>query len=59
MVDLYRHRATSGERNFIERSKTPIFMEAVFAIDIYNVRRAPILVNSSCCRRSDARSYLE
>ena len=34
MVDLYRYRATSGERNFIERIKAPIFLEAVLAIEI-------------------------
>ena len=39
MVDLSRCRATSGERNFIEQIKAPIFLEAVLAID--NVR-API-----------------
>ena len=31
MVDLQRCRATSGERNFIERIKDPIFLEAVLA----------------------------
>ena len=31
MVDLQRYRATSGERNFIERIKAPIFLEAVLA----------------------------
>ena len=34
MVDLYRYRATSGERNFIEGIKAPIFLEAVLAIKI-------------------------
>ena len=34
MVDLYRNRATSGERNFIEWIKVPIFLEAVLAIEI-------------------------
>ena len=34
MVDLYRNRATSGERNFIERIKAPIFLEAVLTIEI-------------------------
>ena len=29
MVDLKRYRATSEERNFIERIKDPIFLEAV------------------------------
>ena len=33
MVDLERYRATSGEKNFIERIKTPIFLEAVLAIE--------------------------
>ena len=28
------NRATSGERNFIDRIKAPIFVEAVLAIDI-------------------------
>ena len=28
------HRATSGERNFIEQIKAPIFLEAVLAIEI-------------------------
>ena len=32
MVDLERYRATSGERNFIEQMKAPIFLEAVLAI---------------------------
>ena len=31
MVDLLRYRATSGKRNFIERIKAPIFLEAVLA----------------------------
>ena len=34
MVDLKRCRATSGERNFIEHIKAPIFLEAVLAIEI-------------------------
>ena len=34
MVDLYGYIATSGERNFIERMKAPIFLEAVLAIEI-------------------------
>ena len=33
MVDLQRYRATSGERNFIEQIKAPIFLEAVVAIE--------------------------
>ena len=32
MVDLQGYRATSGERNFIERIEFPIFLEAVLAI---------------------------
>ena len=28
------YRPTSGERNFLERIKTPIFLEAVAAIEI-------------------------
>ena len=34
MVALLRYRATSGERNFIERIKTPVFLDAVLAIEI-------------------------
>ena len=34
MVDLYRHRATSGERNLIGCIRAPIFLEAVLAIQI-------------------------
>ena len=37
MVDLQRHGATSGERNFkdqIKRIKTPIFVETAAAIEI-------------------------
>ena len=34
MADLLRYRATSGERNFIERIKASIFLEAVLAIDV-------------------------
>ena len=34
MVDLQRHRATSGGRNFIEQIKAPIFLEAVLAKEI-------------------------
>ena len=34
MVDLLRYRVTSGERNFIERIKAPIFIEAVLATEI-------------------------
>ena len=33
MVDLQRYRATSGERNFTEQVKAPIFLEAVIAIE--------------------------
>ena len=33
MVDLWRLRAISGERNSIERTKTLTFLEAVLAID--------------------------
>ena len=35
MADLKRYRAISGERNFIERTKAPIFFEAVSAIEIF------------------------
>ena len=31
MVDLQRYTGTSGERNFIEKIKAPIFLEAVLA----------------------------
>ena len=34
MVDLWRYRAPSGERNFVERIKVPIFLEAVLATEI-------------------------
>ena len=34
MVDLWRYRAPSGERNFVERIKAPIFSEAVLAKEI-------------------------
>ena len=34
MVDLLGYRATSGERNFIDRIKASIFLEAVLAIEI-------------------------
>ena len=34
IVDLKRYRATSGERNFIEQIKAPIFLKAVLAIEI-------------------------
>ena len=34
MVGLYGYRVASGERNFIEQTKTPIFLEAVLAIEI-------------------------
>ena len=37
MVDLQRYRATSGETNFIERIKAPIFLEVILAIDIMQV----------------------
>ena len=30
-VDLLRYRATSGEKNFIEKIKAPIYLEAVLA----------------------------
>ena len=32
--NLQRHKATLEERNFIERIKAPIFLEAVLAIEI-------------------------
>ena len=35
MVDLQRYTATSGERDFVERIKAPIFLVAVSAIYIY------------------------
>ena len=44
MVDLKRYRATSGERNFIERIKIPIFLEVVLERD--NLK-APIQLNPS------------
>ena len=34
MVDLWRYRTPSGERNFVQRIKAPIFLEAVLAIEI-------------------------
>ena len=34
MVDLYRYRETSGERNFTEQIKAPIFLEGLLAIEI-------------------------
>ena len=34
MVHLLRYRATSGERNFIEQIKAPIFLEVVLAKEI-------------------------
>ena len=34
MVDLSIYMETSGERNFIEQTKTPTFLEAVLAIEI-------------------------
>ena len=34
MVNLLRYRATSGEGNFIEQIKAPIFFEAVLAIEM-------------------------
>ena len=34
MLDLQRYRATQGERNYIERIKSPIFLEALLAIEI-------------------------
>ena len=34
MADLKRYRATSEERNLIERIKAPIFLEEVLAIEI-------------------------
>ena len=42
MVDLQRYTATSGERDFVERIKAPIFLVAVSAIYIYNVSPIPI-----------------
>ena len=33
-IHIQRYRATSGERNFIERIKVPSFMEAILAIEI-------------------------
>ena len=34
MVDLWIYGATLGERNFIERIKAPIFLEAVLTMEI-------------------------
>ena len=34
MVDLQRHRATSGEIHFIEQIKVPTFLESVLATEI-------------------------
>ena len=34
VVDLYRYRATSVERNFIEQIKATIFSGALLAIEI-------------------------
>ena len=33
-IMIYRDRATSGERNFIERIKAPIFFDAILAIKV-------------------------
>ena len=33
MVDSHRYRATPEERNFIERIKAPIFLEALLTAD--------------------------
>ena len=33
-VDLYRYRATLGERNFIERIKALTLLEEVLAVEI-------------------------
>ena len=32
-LDLKRYRATSGERNVVERINAPIFLEAILAIE--------------------------
>ena len=34
MVDLWRYRATSGEGNFIEQIKAPIFLEVLLAVEV-------------------------
>ena len=33
ILDLQRYRATSGERNFVERIKAPIFLKAILEIE--------------------------
>ena len=39
IIDLKRYRKTSGERNFTERVKVPIFLEAVLAIEIIYIHQ--------------------
>ena len=40
MLDLWRCRATSGERIFIERIKAQIFLETILAVDFqYNLEK--------------------
>ena len=42
MVDLQRYRAASGERNFIEQIKAPIFLEVVLAIETMQEPRSKL-----------------
>ena len=34
MLDLWRHKATSGEKNFIEQIKPLVFLEAFLTIEV-------------------------
>ena len=51
MVDLQRYKANSGERNFIEQLKAPIFLEAVLAIGIMQVNLS--ILKDDFCSRTD------
>ena len=52
MVDLWRYRATSVERNFIHRIKAPIFLES------FSDRDKIIVKNSVTFSHSDFLGFL-
>ena len=55
MIDLWRYRATSGERNFIELIKAPNFLGGSFS-NRDNVR-PPIQFRRESQRKHDLKDY--
>ena len=53
IVDLKQYKATSGERNFIERIKAPIFLEPILAIEMMQEPRSNLEEKVNPCILKD------